>query len=125
MSTPPPWLRTVDAAGLVDAAGTVRSTIFAEISALATEHGLTDDEYARVLDILGRTPTYAELGIYSVMWSEHCSYKNSIALLKTLPRDGEKLLAAAGDENAGLVDIGDGLAVVPEVRSPCATAGCR
>lgn len=85
--------------------------------ALATEHGLTDDEYARVLDILGRTPTYAELGIYSVMWSEHCSYKNSIALLKTLPRDGEKLLAAAGDENAGLVDIGDGLAVAFKIES--------
>ena len=85
--------------------------------ALATEHGLTDDEYARVLDILGRPPTYAELGIYSVMWSEHCSYKNSIALLKTLPRDGEKLLAAAGDENAGLVDIGDGLAVAFKIES--------
>ena len=85
--------------------------------ALATEHGLTDDEYARVQEILGRTPTYTELGVYSVMWSEHCSYKNSIALLKTLPRDGDKLLAAAGDENAGLVDIGGGLAVAFKIES--------
>ncbi len=85
--------------------------------ALATEHGLTDDEYARVREILGRTPTYAELGVYSVMWSEHCSYKNSIALLKTLPRDGDKLLAAAGDENAGLVDIGGGLACAFKIES--------
>ncbi len=84
---------------------------------LAKEHGLTDDEYARVQEILGRTPTYTELGVYSVMWSEHCSYKNSIALLKTLPRDGEKLLAAAGDENAGLVDIGGGLAVAFKIES--------
>ena len=84
---------------------------------LAREHGLTDDEYARVQEILGRTPTYTELGVYSVMWSEHCSYKNSIALLKTLPRDGERLLAAAGDENAGLVDIGGGLAVAFKIES--------
>ena len=84
---------------------------------LAREHGLTDDEYARVQEILGRTPTYTELGVYSVMWSEHCSYKNSIALLKTLPRDGENLLAAAGDENAGLVDLGDGLAVAFKIES--------
>ncbi|PAP75804.1 phosphoribosylformylglycinamidine synthase subunit PurL [Rubrivirga marina] len=84
---------------------------------LAREHGLTDDEYARVCEILGRTPTYTELGVYSVMWSEHCSYKNSIAILKTLPRDGENLLAAAGDENAGLVDIGDGLAVAFKIES--------
>ena len=54
--------------------------------ALALQHGLTEEEYTRILEILGRTPTYTELGIYSVMWSEHCSYKNSIAVLKTLPR---------------------------------------
>ena len=84
---------------------------------LAREHGLSDDEYARVQEILGRTPTYAELGVYSVMWSEHCSYKNSIALLKTLPREGPGLLAAAGDENAGLVDIGGGLAVAFKIES--------
>ena len=59
---------------------------------LASEHGLTEQEYSWILDRLGRTPTITELGIYSVMWSEHCSYKNSIAVLKTLPREGEALL---------------------------------
>jgi phosphoribosylformylglycinamidine synthase len=85
--------------------------------ALARDHGLTDDEYARVAEILGRTPTFTELGVYSVMWSEHCSYKNSIALLKTLPRDGERLLVGAGEENAGLVDLGGGLAVAFKIES--------
>jgi phosphoribosylformylglycinamidine synthase len=84
---------------------------------LALEHGLTPDEYARILDILGRVPTYTELGIYSVMWSEHCSYKNSIAVLKTLPRSGGRLLVSAGEENAGLVDIGDGMAVAFKIES--------
>ena len=85
--------------------------------ALATEHGLTDREYNWILERLGRTPTITELGIYSVMWSEHCSYKNSIAVLKTLPREGGALLVGAGDENAGLVDIGDGLAVAFKIES--------
>ncbi len=84
---------------------------------LGFEHGLTEEEYNRMLDILGRTPTYTELGIFSVMWSEHCSYKNSIALLKTLPRDGSALLTKAGEENAGAVDIGDGLAIVFKIES--------
>ncbi len=84
---------------------------------LAREHGLTDEEYARILELLGRTPTYTELGIYSVMWSEHCSYKNSISMLKTLPRSGGKLLVGAGEENAGLVDIGDGWAVAFKIES--------
>ncbi|MGE5429433.1 MAG: phosphoribosylformylglycinamidine synthase subunit PurL [Syntrophomonadaceae bacterium] len=84
---------------------------------LALEHGLTEEEYNRILDILGRTPNYTELGIFSVMWSEHCSYKNSIALLKTLPRSGGRLLVGAGEENAGLVDIGDGLGVVFKIES--------
>ena len=85
--------------------------------ALAAEHGLTDQEYNWILERLGRTPTITELGIYSVMWSEHCSYKNSIAVLKTLPREGGALLVGAGDENAGLVDIGDGLAVAFKIES--------
>ena len=85
--------------------------------ALAAEHGLTDQEYSQILERLGRTPTITELGIYSVMWSEHCSYKNSIAVLKTLPREGGALLVEAGDENAGLVDIGDGLAVAFKIES--------
>lgn len=84
---------------------------------IARELGLTDEEYQMVLDYLGRTPTYTELGMYSVMWSEHCSYKNSIAVLKTLPRSGGKLLVGAGEENAGLVDIGDGLAVAFKIES--------
>ncbi len=84
---------------------------------LALAHGLSEDEYNRIVDVLGRTPTYTELGIYSVMWSEHCSYKNSIALLKTLPREGEHLLVGAGEENAGLIDIGDGLAVAFKIES--------
>ena len=85
--------------------------------ALAREHGLTDEEYGWIVARLGRIPTITELGIYSVMWSEHCSYKNSIAVLKTLPRKGEALLVEAGDENAGLVDIGDGLAVAFKIES--------
>ncbi len=84
---------------------------------LAQEHGLNAEEYDKILSVLGRTPSYTELGIYSVMWSEHCSYKNSIAVLKTLPRDGESLLTQAGEENAGLVDIGDNLAVAFKIES--------
>jgi phosphoribosylformylglycinamidine synthase len=85
--------------------------------ALALEHGLTEEEYGWVVEALGRTPTFTELGIYSVMWSEHCSYKNSIAVLKTLPREGPALLVGAGEENAGLVDVGDGLAVAFKIES--------
>ncbi len=84
---------------------------------LAIRHGLTEEEYDRVIKTLGRTPTYTELGIFSVMWSEHCSYKNSIALLKKLPRTGGRLLVGAGEENAGLVDIGNGLAVAFKIES--------
>ena len=84
---------------------------------LALEHGMTEDEYKKAKKILGRVPTFTELGIFSVMWSEHCSYKNSIALLKTLPRSGGRLLVGAGEENAGLVDIGDGLAVAFKIES--------
>ena len=84
---------------------------------LAIEHGLTQEEYERILKILGRTPTFTELGIFSVMWSEHCSYKNSIAQLKTLPRSGGRLLVEAGEENAGLIDIGDDLAVAFKIES--------
>ncbi|MEC9486312.1 MAG: phosphoribosylformylglycinamidine synthase subunit PurL [Prosthecochloris sp.] len=84
---------------------------------LAREHGLNEEEYLKIQEILQRTPTFTELGIFSVMWSEHCSYKNSIAVLKTLPREGEKLLSSAGEENAGLVDIGDNLAVAFKIES--------
>lgn len=84
---------------------------------LAKEHGLTADEYQKIIKNLGRVPTFTELGVYSVMWSEHCSYKNSIAVLKTLPRSGGQLLVDAGEENAGLVDIGDGLACAFKIES--------
>lgn len=84
---------------------------------LAVELGLTRDEYKMILDVLGRTPTYTELGVYSVMWSEHCSYKNSIKQLKTLPRSGSRLLVEAGEENAGLVDIGNGYAIAFKIES--------
>jgi len=85
--------------------------------ALALEHGINEEEFEKICRILDRTPNFTELGIFSVMWSEHCSYKNSIALLKTLPRSGGKLLVGAGEENAGLVDIGDGLAVAFKIES--------
>ncbi|RMG64177.1 MAG: phosphoribosylformylglycinamidine synthase subunit PurL [Calditrichaeota bacterium] len=84
---------------------------------LALQHGLSAEEYQHLLDLLGRTPTFTELGIFSVMWSEHCSYKNSILELKKLPRSGGRLLVSAGEENAGLVDIGDGLAVCFKIES--------
>src|SRR5438874_8763361 len=85
---------------------------------IALELGLIDEEFDRIITILdGRIPTYTELGIFSVMWSEHCSYKNSISVIKILPRKGGRLLVEAGEENAGLVDIGDGLAVAFKIES--------
>lgn len=83
----------------------------------AEQLGLIAAEFERIVEILGRTPNFTELSIFSVMWSEHCSYKNSIALLKTLPREGKRLLVEAGEENAGLVDIGDGLACAFKIES--------
>ena len=84
---------------------------------IAEKLGLKQEEFERIRDILGRTPNFTELSAYSVMWSEHCSYKNSIKWLKTLPREGSRLLVKAGEENAGLIDIGDGLAVVFKIES--------
>lgn len=83
----------------------------------ATELGLLPEEFERIIEILGRTPNFTELSIFSVMWSEHCSYKNSIVWLKTLPKDGPHMLAKAGEENAGLVDIGDGLGCAFKIES--------
>ncbi len=79
--------------------------------------GLTAEEFEQIIQIMGRTPNFTELSVYSVMWSEHCSYKNSIYWLKTLPREGGRLLVGAGEENAGLVDIGDGLACAFKIES--------
>ncbi len=84
--------------------------------AMVAEHGLTADEYATVLDILGREPSLTELGIFSVMWSEHCSYKSSKKWLKTLPTEGPQVICGPG-ENAGVVDIGDGKAAVFKIES--------
>jgi phosphoribosylformylglycinamidine synthase len=79
--------------------------------------GLLPEEFDKIKAILGRTPNFTEVAVFSVMWSEHCSYKNSIVWLKTLPKDGPHMLAKAGEENAGLVDIGDGLACAFKIES--------
>ena len=84
---------------------------------VAQKLGLTEDEFHKIVEIMGRTPNFTELSIFSVMWSEHCSYKNSITYLKKLPRKGEHLLVEAGEENAGLIDIGDGLACAFKIES--------
>ncbi len=83
----------------------------------AKQLGLLEEEYEKIKSILGRTPNFTELSIFSVMWSEHCSYKNSIVWLKKLPKDSPRMLAKAGEENAGLVDIGDGLACSFKIES--------
>jgi len=83
----------------------------------AKQLGLLPEEYERIKEILGRNPNFTELSIYSVMWSEHASYKNSIKWLKTLPREGKQLMTEAGEENAGLVDLGDGLACAFKIES--------
>ena len=84
---------------------------------LIKQHGLTPEEFERVKGILGRDPSYTELGIFSVMWSEHCSYKNTRPLLKTFPTKSPKILVGAGEENAGIIDIGDGLAIAFKIES--------
>jgi phosphoribosylformylglycinamidine synthase subunit PurL len=83
----------------------------------AIKLGLTKEEFEKIVQILGRVPNFNELSAFSVMWSEHCSYKNSIKWLKTLPREGSRLLVKAGEENAGLMDIGDGMGVVFKIES--------
>ena len=83
----------------------------------AEELGLSAEEFKKIEEILGRTPNFTEMSVYSVMWSEHCSYKNSIVWLKKLPKEGPMMLAEAGEENAGLVDIGDGLACCFKIES--------
>jgi phosphoribosylformylglycinamidine synthase len=89
----------------------------------ARDLGLIPEEFEMIKEYLGRTPNFTELSIYSVMWSEHASYKNSIKWLKTLPREGKNLLVGAGEENAGLVDVGNGLGCAFKIEShnhPCA-----
>src|ERR1700730_7939677 len=84
---------------------------------LVAKHGLTPEEFERIKKILGREPNFTELGIFSVMWSEHCSYKNSRKELKKFPTTGPNILVKAGEENAGVVDIGDGWAIAFKMES--------
>jgi len=83
---------------------------------LIAQHNLSDDEYKKIVEILGREPNLTELGMFSVMWSEHCSYKSSRVHLKKLPTTGPRVIQGPG-ENAGVVDIGDGLCVVFKMES--------
>jgi phosphoribosylformylglycinamidine synthase len=85
-------------------------------SKMVAEHGLSEDEYSRILHALGREPNLVELGIFSVMWSEHCSYKSSRFHLKTLPTEAPWVIQGPG-ENAGVIDIGDGDAAVFKMES--------
>jgi len=84
---------------------------------IITEHGLTTSEYDRIKEIIGRDPNFTELGIFSVMWSEHCSYKNTRLLLKNFPVKSPRVLVGAGEENAGILDIGDNLAISFKIES--------
>src|SRR3954468_11803710 len=84
--------------------------------ALVAEHGLTPDEYRRLVDMLGRTPTFTELGVVSALWSEHCSYKHSRPILRTLPTKAPYVLQGPG-ENAGVISVGDGVAVAFKIES--------
>src|SRR6201999_2281696 len=93
-----------------------RSTIEITPEVIAS-HGLTPEEYERIRGILGRDPNFTELGIFSVMWSEHCSYKNSKKELRKFPTTGERVLVKAGEENAGVIDIGDGWAIAFKMES--------
>src|SRR5512137_462633 len=84
---------------------------------LVRQHNLTPEEYAKVKQILGREPSFTELGVFSVMWSEHCSYKNTRPQLRTFPTTSPHILVGAGEENAGIIDIGDGLAIAFKIES--------
>src|ERR1041385_7691227 len=95
----------------------MQSTVQVNTKDLIAQHNLTDDEYKKIVEILGREPNLTELGMFSVMWSEHCSYKNSKPILKLFPTSGPSVLVKAGEENAGIVDIGDGLAVCFKIES--------
>ena len=84
---------------------------------LLAQHSITADEYDRILSALGRVPSLTELGIYSVMWSEHCSYKSSRVHLKRLPTKSDRVVQGPG-ENAGIIDVGDGWACAFKIESP-------
>ncbi|MDH3224152.1 MAG: AIR synthase related protein, partial [Gemmatimonadota bacterium] len=84
--------------------------------ALVADHGLSTEEYELILEILGREPTFTELGIFSAMWSEHCGYKNSKRLLKLLPTEAPWVIQGPG-ENAGVIDVGEGYALAFKIES--------
>ena len=84
---------------------------------IVERHGITPEEFTHIKGILGREPNFTELGIFSVMWSEHCSYKNSRPELKKFPTTGSRILVKAGEENAGVLDVGDGWAVAFKIES--------
>src|SRR6201998_251960 len=84
---------------------------------LVRSHGLTEEEHRRIISILGREPNITELGVFSAMWSEHCSYKNTRLELRKFPTTGPKVLVKAGEENAGVIDIEDGWAVAFKMES--------
>ena len=107
-----------------NAKGAVKGMDKAKLAATLQELGILPEEYDKIVEYLGgREPNYTELSIYSVMWSEHASYKNSIRWIKTLPREGAHLLVGAGEENAGVVDVGEGWGCAFKIEShnhPCA-----
>ncbi|MBN3037919.1 MAG: phosphoribosylformylglycinamidine synthase II, partial [Candidatus Omnitrophica bacterium] len=84
---------------------------------LAKELGLTEEEFNKIKQLMGRDPNFTELGVFSAMWSEHCSYKNSRKLFKLFPTKGKQVLVGAGEENTGIVDIGDGMGVAFKIES--------
>src|SRR6201998_2484072 len=94
-----------------------RSMISILTPELVRQHGLSEEEFERIKAILGREPNFTELGVFSVMWSEHCSYKNTRRELRKFPTTGARVLVKAGEENAGVIDIGDGWAVAFKMES--------
>src|ERR1700749_800466 len=83
---------------------------------LVKKHNLTPEEFEKITSILDRQPSYTELGVFSVMWSEHCSYKNTRPLLRTFPTKSPRILVGAGEENAGIIDICDNLAIAFKIE---------
>ena len=90
---------------------------------VAEKLGLTRGEYARIVKLLGRNPNFTELGCFSAMWSEHCSYKNSRRLFKLFPTKGKQVVVGAGEENTGIVDIGGGMGVAFKIESQPSIGG--
>jgi len=94
----------------------MENTVKADVN-LAKEMGLTEEEFNQIKKLMGRDPNFTELGVFSAMWSEHCSYKNSRKQFRHFPTKGKQVLVGAGEENSGIVDIGDGLGVAFKIES--------